>query len=89
MAASGDETMSAKGTIEARLESLKEEHRVLGIRLEELNGRRHLTQEEEVERNTIRKKKLFLKDQMSSIARNRVPGPPPWASASRVSPPPA
>lgn len=89
MAASGDETMSARGTIEARLESLKEEHRVLGIRLEELNGRRHLTQEEEVERNTIRKKKLFLKDQMSSIARDRAPAPPPRASASRVSPPPA
>lgn len=89
MAASGDETMSAKGTIEARLESLKEEHRVLGIRLEELNGRRHLTPEEEVERSTIRKKKLFLKDQMSSIARGPVSGPPPWPAASRVSPPPA
>ena len=58
------------------LRAWKEEHRVLGIRLEELNGRRHLTPEEEVERSTIRKKKLFLKDQMSSIARGPVSGPP-------------
>ncbi len=89
MAASSEETVSATGTIEARLETLKGEHRVLEIRLEVLNGRRHLTQEEEVERNTIRKKKLFLKDQMSSIARGPMPSPPSPSGVGRVSPSPA
>ncbi|MBI3392328.1 MAG: YdcH family protein [Nitrospirae bacterium] len=89
MAVSSDETVTAGELIEGRLQALKKEHHALEIRLEELNGRRHLTTEEEVERNMIRKKKLFLKDQMSSIARGPMPSPPSPSGVGHVSPPPA
>ncbi len=48
---------------------LSEEHRNLDTVLAEIDSRRFLTQEEEIERKKIQKQKLMKKDQMAAIVR--------------------
>lgn len=48
---------------------LQEEHRRLEEALAEMEGRRYLTTEEEVERKKIQKQKLIKKDRMAEIIR--------------------
>ncbi len=49
------------------------EHQALEKQLEELNKRRYLTPEQEVERKTIQKQKLMKKDRMAAIFREYQP----------------
>lgn len=48
---------------------LSEEHRNLDVVLAEIDSKRYLTQEEEVERKKIQKQKLLKKDQMAALVR--------------------
>jgi uncharacterized protein YdcH (DUF465 family) len=48
---------------------LSEEHRSLDIFLAEMDNKRYLTQEEEVERKKIQKQKLLKKDRMAEFIR--------------------
>lgn len=48
---------------------LSEEHRSLDLVLAEIDNKRYLTQEEEVERKNIQKQKLMKKDQMAALVR--------------------
>ena len=47
--------------------SLFEEHRTLESRLTELSARLYLSDQEQVEEVTLKKKKLAIKDQMYSL----------------------
>ena len=52
--------------------SLAEQHAQFHKKLEELESKQHLTLEDEVEEQRLKKQKLRLKDQMNAIlARNR------------------
>jgi len=46
---------------------LVEEHRLYEGKLEELNGRHHMTDQDHIEEVLLKKKKLHLKDQMNSM----------------------
>ncbi len=46
---------------------LATEHQSYAKQLEQLSGRHHLSEEEKLHEITLKKKKLFLKDQMYSI----------------------
>jgi len=48
---------------------LSEEHRNLDGLLAEIDSKRYLTPEEEVERKKIQKQKLFKKDRMAQLVR--------------------
>ncbi|MFQ5893343.1 MAG: DUF465 domain-containing protein [Nitrospinota bacterium] len=48
---------------------LLEEHQALERQLEELNRHRYLTADQEVERKTLKKRKLRKKDRMAAILR--------------------
>jgi uncharacterized protein YdcH (DUF465 family) len=48
---------------------LTEEHRSLDSLLSEIDSRRYLTPEEEIERKNIQKQKLFKKDRMAELVR--------------------
>jgi len=48
---------------------LSEEHRGLDILLAEIDNKRYLTPEEELERKKIQKQKLLKKDRMAEIVR--------------------
>ncbi len=48
---------------------LSEEHRSLDMVLAEIDSKRFLTQEEEIERKRIQKQKLMKKDQMAVFVR--------------------
>ncbi|MBI4245995.1 MAG: YdcH family protein [Candidatus Rokubacteria bacterium] len=48
---------------------LAEKHRRCEARLQELQGRHHLSDEEQLEEVRIKKEKLFLKDRMAAIER--------------------
>lgn len=48
---------------------LSEEHRSLDTVLAEIDSKRYLTQEEEIERKKIQKQKLMKKDQMAALVR--------------------
>lgn len=48
---------------------LSEEHRSLDILLAEMDSKRYLTSEEEVERKKIQKQKLLKKDRMAELIR--------------------
>jgi uncharacterized protein YdcH (DUF465 family) len=48
---------------------LSEEHRNLDEFLVEIDSRRYLTPEEEIERKNIQKQKLLLKDRMAELIR--------------------
>lgn len=48
---------------------LSEEHRNLDLLLAKIDGKRYLTPEEEVERKTMQKQKLFKKDRMAQMIR--------------------
>jgi len=50
---------------------LAEEHRHFEVRLQELHGRHHMTDQDHLDEITFKKKKLQLKDQMNSMI-NRV-----------------
>ena len=50
---------------------LAEEHRHFEVRLMELHGRHHMTEQDHLDEVTFKKKKLQLKDQMNSMI-NRV-----------------
>jgi len=54
--------------------ALEEEHATLERALEEMNRRKHLTVEEEMERKTLQKKKLLGKDRMAEILRQYMKG---------------
>lgn len=49
--------------------TLEEEHAALKRALEEMNKRKHLTAEEEMEKKTLQKKKLAKKDRIAEIVR--------------------
>jgi len=49
---------------------LESKHRELSERLEELQHKRFLTADEELEETRIKKMKLVLKDQMEALARS-------------------
>ena len=49
--------------------SIEEEHRKLDISLDEMNKKRYLTPEEEVEKKKLQKQKLHLKDRMAQLIR--------------------
>ncbi len=46
---------------------LAEEHRSHDVKLDELHGRPHMTNQDQLEEVDIKKKKLHLKDQMSRM----------------------
>ncbi len=48
---------------------LSEEHRNLDILLSEMDNRRYLTPDEEIERKKIQKQKLLKKDRMAALVR--------------------
>lgn len=48
---------------------LTEEHRSLDLLLSEIDSKRYLTPEEEIERKNIQKQKLFKKDKMADLVR--------------------
>jgi uncharacterized protein len=48
---------------------LNEEHRGLDVQLAEIDNKRYLTPEEELERKKIQKQKLLKKDRMAEIVR--------------------
>ena len=48
---------------------LTEEHRSLDSLLSEIDSKRYLTPEEEIERKNIQKQKLFKKDRMAELVR--------------------
>jgi len=48
---------------------LSEEHRGLDVLLAEIDNKRYLTPEEELERKKIQKQKLLKKDRMAEIVR--------------------
>ncbi len=48
---------------------LSEEHRSLDVLLAEIDNKRYLTPEEELERKKIQKQKLLKKDRMAEIVR--------------------
>jgi hypothetical protein len=48
---------------------LSEEHRSLDMVLAEIDSKRFLTQDEEIERKRIQKQKLMKKDQMAAFVR--------------------
>lgn len=48
---------------------LSEEHRNLDMLLSEMDNRRYLTPEEEIERKKIQKQKLLKKDRMAALVR--------------------
>ena len=50
---------------------LAERHHALDDRLHELTERPHLSESEQLEETTLKKRKLQLKDQMESIVRQR------------------
>jgi uncharacterized protein YdcH (DUF465 family) len=49
--------------------TLLDEHRSLDIRLNELSSRRYLSDSEQLEEVTLKKKKLALKDRMQELVR--------------------
>jgi len=51
---------------------LETEHARLEDALDEMNRRKHLTAEEEMERKTLQKKKLIKKDRMAQLVRERM-----------------
>ena len=48
---------------------LSEEHRSLDVILAEIDNKRYLTADEEIERKKIQKQKLMKKDQMAALVR--------------------
>jgi uncharacterized protein YdcH (DUF465 family) len=49
---------------------LSEEHRSLDVLLAEIDSKRYLTPEEEVERKKLQKQKLLKKDRMAELVRD-------------------
>lgn len=56
---------------------LSEEHRNLDLLLAKIDSKRYLTPEEEVERKTVQKQKLFKKDRMAQMVREYKRGSSP------------
>ncbi|MBI5141044.1 MAG: DUF465 domain-containing protein [Nitrospirae bacterium] len=54
--------------------TLETEHLTLERTLDEMNKRKHLTPEEEMERKTIQKQKLAKKDRMAELLRLKCKG---------------
>jgi uncharacterized protein YdcH (DUF465 family) len=50
---------------------IEEEHKKLKHALEEMNKKKHLTTDEEVEKKRIQKQKLQYKDRMAELVRTR------------------
>lgn len=66
---------AAKAALRVENEEYKEletEHARLDNALDEMNRRKHLTPEEEMERKTLQKKKLIKKDRMARLVRERM-----------------
>lgn len=61
--------LPGKDEIAAVLMKLRDEHRVLEIKLEHLNKRVYLTAEEQVEKKDLQKLKLKTKDRIFALER--------------------
>ncbi len=48
---------------------IEEEHKRLEVSLADINKKKHLTAEDEMERKNIQKQKLQIKDQMAKLVR--------------------
>ena len=58
----------ATGDAADRIRTLATEHHTLDQRLQELEARPHLTEEETLEETRIKKRKLAVKDEMSRLS---------------------
>ena len=65
-----EETIALLRNENEEYRKLEGEHLELEKVLEEINKRKHLTQEEEMERKKVQKQKLLVKDRMADIIRN-------------------
>jgi len=66
-----NESVNVKSTsVNARLTSLAEKHQEYESRLEALQGRVHLTPDEEYEEAKLKKLKLALKDEIEKLSRS-------------------
>ena len=65
--------------------TLASRHHELDDRLHELSGKSYLSEPEQVEEITLKKRKLQLKDRMEDILRRHRGASGPFASASAVS----
>ena len=62
-----DEIKDYLFSINPDFRSLVEEHRSYDVKLRQLNERPHVSGQEQIEEVTIKKRKLYLKDQMSRM----------------------
>lgn len=67
-----EEARAALRSENEEFRSLEEEHAALERALEEMNKRKHLTAEEEMEKKTLQKKKLAKKDRMAELIRQHM-----------------
>jgi len=70
--ASEEEARAALRSENEEFRTLEEEHAALERALEEMNKRKHLTAEEEMEKKTLQKKKLAKKDRMAELIRQHM-----------------
>ncbi len=65
-----EEIMSVSKNENEEYKKLKEEHKKLEQSLEEINKKKYLTPDEEIEKKRIQKQKLQFKDRMAQIIRD-------------------
>ena len=63
------DVISALRSENEEYQKLEEEHRKYELSLEEMNKKKYLTPEEELEKKNIQKQKLQLKDRMAQLVK--------------------
>jgi uncharacterized protein YdcH (DUF465 family) len=66
---------------------LAERHQEMEARLTELTAKHYLSEQEQVEEVTLKKRKLQIKDHMAAIVRRAQSGAPPSLSHAAPAPP--
>jgi uncharacterized protein YdcH (DUF465 family) len=66
-----EEIINTLRTENEEFRKMEEEHKKLQQTLDEMNKKKHLTTDEEVEKKRIQKKKLQYKDRMAELVRTR------------------